>query len=40
MGGEIWLDLNSALTHAGTTYFKGDMASILRPSDKQDGKPS
>lgn len=40
MGGEIWLDLNSALTHAGTTYFKGDMSSIRRPATKGDSNPS
>jgi hypothetical protein len=32
MGGEIWLDLNSALVHAGTTYFKGDMATQIEKS--------
>ena len=31
MGGEIWLDMQSALVHAGTTYFKGDMSTALRP---------
>ena len=31
MGGEIWLDLSSALTHAGTAYFQGDMASAVKP---------
>jgi hypothetical protein len=30
MGGEIWLDLQSSLVHAGTAYFKGDMSSQIQ----------
>ncbi len=42
MGGEIWLDLQSSLIHAGTTYFKGDMTTqIQRPKEQKppDEKP-
>ncbi len=34
MGGEIWVDLESRLTHHGPTSFKGDLASILPPTPK------
>jgi hypothetical protein len=26
LGGEIWLDLHSRLTHAGMSYYEGDCA--------------
>lgn len=35
MGGEIWLDLQSSLIHAGTTYFKGDTATQIEASKEQ-----
>jgi hypothetical protein len=42
MGGEIWLDLQSSLVHAGTTYFKGDMSTQIEKQKEQkslDEKP-
>jgi hypothetical protein len=31
MGGEIWADLHSRLTHVGSFEFKGNVASIVAP---------
>jgi hypothetical protein len=39
MGGEIWVDLESRLTHHGQTSFKGDLASILPPTPKAGNEP-
>jgi hypothetical protein len=30
MGGEIWADLESRLTHVGTVSFRGDLATQFR----------
>jgi len=34
MGGEIWADLESRLTHVGTVSFRGDLASQFAPPDQ------
>jgi hypothetical protein len=30
IGGEIWVDLDSKLTHVGATEYKGDLLAKLR----------
>jgi hypothetical protein len=32
MGGEIWVDLESRLTHIGPVDFEGDLMQVLRPA--------
>lgn len=34
IGGEIWLDLESRLTHVGPVAFKGDLFSQLAPGGR------
>jgi hypothetical protein len=35
LGGEIWLDMKSSLIHAGTTYYRGDMATQIELTEEQ-----
>jgi hypothetical protein len=41
LGGEIWLDLGSRLTHTGTSSYEGDCAGryAAPPEAQSDGKP-
>jgi hypothetical protein len=32
MGGEIWADLNSRLSHVGPYVFRGDLSSQFMPA--------
>jgi len=34
LGGEIWVDLQSRLTHVGTLAFNGDVATQFMVSEK------
>jgi len=36
LGGEIWLDVRSRLSHAGGYTFEGDLAMQLRPNEPED----
>jgi hypothetical protein len=35
MGGEIWVDLQSRLTHVGAYAFEGDVSSLFAPAGKE-----
>ena len=38
MGGEIWADLNSALSHVGPLVFCGDLTSQFAAADPPSGE--